>query len=249
LQLEPRNDAFKIAYAEAGLNLKEHDHISVKGKRRRVEAFEIVGMKDPLNNRGKIPQALYNRYGNVGERIKIPEDVTLPTEVVDGSIGQSRIVAVLSYALADSMGLPEREKNDILSAGFLADIGKEMLSPDLRNRRGGLTVTELDLVRQHPDESCRLMRKMGYDNEAMLNLVQHNHEHFGGGGYPGDLQGEDIPMGSRIIAVADAYDALTSWRPYRESWDRRAALGEIRREVEKGMFDPAVVNALARLVA
>jgi len=249
LKLDPKNDAFKIAYAEAGLNLKEHDNISLKGKRRRVEAFEIVGMKDPLDNRDKIPQALYDRYGNVGERIKIPEDVTLPTEVVDGSIGQSRIVAVLSYAMADSMGLPEREKNDILSAGFLADIGKEMISPDLRNRRGGLTVTELELVRQHPDESCRLMRKMGYDNPAMLNLVQHNHEHFRGGGYPGNLQGENIPTGSRIIAVADAYDALTSWRPYRESWDRRAALGEIRREVDKGMFDPAVVEALARLVA
>ncbi len=249
LRLEPTNDAFKIAYAEAGLNLKEHDHISVKGKRRRVEAFEIVGMKDPLHNRDKIPQALYDRYGQVGERIKIPEDVTLPSEVLDGSIGQSRIVAVLSFALADSMGLPEREKNDILSAGFLADIGKEMISPDLRNRRGGLTATELELVRQHPDESCRLMRKMGYDNPAMLNLVQHNHEHFGGGGYPGRFQGEDIPLGSRIIAVADAYDALTSWRPYRESWERRAALGEIRREVEKGMFDPAVVGALAGLVA
>jgi HD-GYP domain-containing protein (c-di-GMP phosphodiesterase class II) len=249
LQLDPRNDSFKIAYAEARLNLMEHDNISVKGKRRRVEVFEILGMKDPLNNRDKIPQALYDRYRHAGELIQIPDDVTLPSEVLDGSVGQSRIVAVLSFALADSMGLPERDKTDILSAGFLADIGREVISPNLRNRRGGLTATELQLVQQHADESCRLMRKMGYDNPAMLNLVQHTHEQFGGGGYPGRFRGEDIPVGSRIIAVADAYNALTSWRPYRESWERRAALGEIRLEVEKGKFDAAIVEALVRLVA
>lgn len=249
LQLEPKNNAFKIAYAEARLKLDQHDNISVKGKRRRVEAFEILGMKDPLNNRDKIPQALYDRYLRAAGQITIPDDVALPSEVLDGSVGQSRVVAVLSFALADSMGLPERAKSDILSAGFLADIGKELISPDLRNRRGGLTATELALVRQHPDESCRLMRKMGYDNPAMLHLVQHSHEQFGGGGYPGKFRGEDIPLGSRIIAVADAYNALTSWRPYRESWERHAALGEIRSEVEKGMFDPAVVEALVRLVA
>jgi HD-GYP domain-containing protein (c-di-GMP phosphodiesterase class II) len=227
----------------------EHDNISVKGKRRRVEAFEILGMKDPLKNRDKIPQALYEQYRHAGEQITIPEDVTLPSEVLDGSVGQSRIVAVLSFALADSMGLPEREKSDILSAGFLADIGREVISADLRNRRGGLTPNELELVRQHPDESCRLMRKMGYDNPAILNLVQHTHEHFGGGGYPGKFRGAEIPMGSRIIAVADAYNALTSRRSYRESWERHAALGEIRGEVEKGMFDAAVVEALVRLLA
>lgn len=249
LQLEPGNNAFKIAYAEARLKLNEHDNISVKGKRRRVEAFEILGMKDPLNNRDKIPQALYDRYRHAGEQITIPDDVVLPSEVLDGSVGQSRVVAVLSFALADIMGLPEREKSDILSAGFLANIGKELISPDLRNRRGGLTASELELVRQYPDESCRLMRKMGYDNPAMLLLVQHTHEQFRGGGYPGKLRGEDIPLGSRIIAVADAYGALTSWRPYRDSWERHAALGEIRSEVEKGMFDPAVVEALVRLVA
>ena len=250
LRLDPKNDTFKIAYAEAGLNAKEQEKISVKGKRHRIEAFEVIGMKDPLHNRNKIPQALYDRYRHVGGLINIPEDVTLPSEVLDGSVGQSRVVAVMSFILADSMGLSESEKRDILQAGFLADIGKELISPTLRNRRGGLTTSELEIIQQHPEESCRLMRKMGYDSPSVLNLVQHSHEHFSGdGGYPGKLKGNDIPVGSRIIAVADAYDALTSWRPYRETWERHAALGEINREVEKGIFDPMVVAALAKLIS
>jgi len=250
LRLDPKNDTFKIAYAEAGLNVKEHEKISVKGKRHRVEAFEVIGMKDPLKNRNKITQAVYDQYQYVGDQINIPEDVTLPSEVLDGSVGQSRVVAVLSFILADSMGLSESEKRDILQAGFLADIGKELISPTLRNRRGGLTSGEFEIIRQHPEESCRLMRKMGYDNPVVLNLVQHSHEHYSGsGGYPGKLKGNDIPMGSRIIAVVDAYDALTSWRPYRETWERHAALGEINRDVEKGIFDPMVVSTLAKLIA
>lgn len=249
LRLEPDNDTFKIAYAEAGLKVKEHEKISVKGKRHRVEAFEVIGMKDPLLNRNKIPATLYEQYRRVGDEINIPEDVTLPSEVMDGSVGQSRVVAFLSFALADSMGLSESEKRNILQAGFLADIGKELISPNLRNRRGGLSSNELEAIQQHPEESCRLMRKMGYDNPAVLNLVRHSHERYNGsGGYPGELKGDNIPIGSRIIAVADAYDALTSWRPYRELWERHAALGEINREVDKGVFDPEVVSALTRLI-
>jgi class 3 adenylate cyclase len=249
LGLDPANDAFKISYAEAGLKLKESEKISVKGKFQRVEAFEVSGMKDPLLNTDKIPAALYERYRTVVDEMNVPEDVTLPSEVVDGSIGHSRVVAFLSYALADALGLSNSEKQDILRAGLLADIGKELISPDLRNRRGGLSLTELETVKQHPDESCRLMRKMGYDNPAVLNLVRHSHEHFANeGGYPRELRGEDIPFGSRIIAVADTYDAMTSWRPYSQPWERHAALGEINREVEKGRFDPAVVGKLSQLV-
>jgi adenylate cyclase len=249
LRLEPTNNQFKIAYAEAGLNAKETDNISVKGKRQRVEAFEVLGLKDPLSNTNKIPPSLYERYKYVNKLINIPDDITLPSEVMDGSVGQSRVVAVLSFILADNIGLTETEKRDILHAGFLAHIGKEFISPSLRNRRGGLTNSEFEVIQQHPEESCRLMRKMGYDNPSLLSLVKYRHEHYSGtGGYPGKLKGENIPMGSRIIAVAAAYEALTSWRPYREPWERHAALGEINREAEKGIFDPLVVSTLGQLI-
>ena len=94
------------------------------------------------------------------------------------------------------------------------------------------------------------MRKNGYTNPAVLNLVKHSHDVYSGGNGPaGNNKGNEIPLGSRIIAVADAYDALTSWRSYRELWECRAAIGELNREVEKGKFDPLVVARLAELIA
>jgi adenylate cyclase len=249
LKLEPGNNEFKISYAEAGLKIKEQNGISVKGKRQRVEAYEVIRMKDPLSNREKIPQALHDRYRFVGDLITIPDDVTLHSEVIDGSVGQSRVVAFLSFALADHLGLPENDKLSVLQAGFLADIGKELIPPNLRNRRGGISATEFSVIKQHPEESCRLMKKMGYDNPRVLDFVRFSHEHFSdNGGYPGKAMGEEIPLGARIIAVADTYDALTSWRPYREPWERHAALGEIRHQVEKGIYDPVVVAALSKLI-
>lgn len=248
LQLDPGNTRYKVAYAEAGMNLKEFEKISLKGLRQRVQAFEVTGMKDQLENRAKLPQAFCSEYKPVADAINILNDVTLPSEVLDGSIGHSRVVAALSYALAGVLGLSESEKLDILQAGYLADIGKEVIPHYVLNRRSGLTQSEFDIIQQHPKESCGMMRKMGYERPAVLEAVQHSHEHFNGNGYPDGLSGNAIPIGSRIIAVADAYDALTSWRPYREPWECSATLDEIRNWAGKGIFDPAVVAALARLV-
>ena len=248
LKLDGDNTAFKLGYAEAGLAINEESKITVKGRRQRVEAYEVIGMKDPLADANRIPPALYAAYSDAVEEIDIPSDITLPSEVLDGSIGHSRVVGVLSYAVADALGLSQRHKVDIMRAGYLADIGKEVIPLYILSRRGGLISSEHDIVKQHPDEACRMMRKMGYDDESMLAMVRHSHERFDGAGYPDGLKGDDIPLGSRIIAVTDAYDALTAWRVHREPWERSAAIGELQRGVEKGAFDPAVVSALVRLI-
>lgn len=136
-----------------------------------------------------------------------------------------------------------------MRAAFLSDIGKEMIPNHVLNRRGALTASERDIINQHPEEACRMMRKMGYEDAATLAAVRHSHERFDGTGYPDRLKADNIPIGARIIAVADSYDALTAWRAYRESWERHAVLGELHREVEKGAFDPAVVTALAKILS
>jgi HD-GYP domain-containing protein (c-di-GMP phosphodiesterase class II) len=82
----------------------------------------------------------------------------------------------------------------------------------------------------------------------MTEIVSHVHECWNGNGYPNGLRGEDIPLGSRIICVADTYDMLTAHRIYRQPWVRHAALEEIRRETENGIFDPKVVAALFSLL-
>jgi len=249
MELVPGNMQYKVAYAEAGIKAKDLDKLSIKGKRHRVEAYEVTGLKDPLEDRNKIPLWFYNEYKGLSDLITIPNDVVLPVEALDGSIGHSRVVAVIAGALGGCFGLTEREKLDILHAGYVADIGKEIVSHYLLNRRGGLTAGELEVARQHSVEGTKILRKMGYESESIIKIVYHSHEHFNGAGYPSGLKEGDIPLGSRIVAVADAYDALTAWRPYRDAWERHAALEEITRGVERGLYDPKVVDILVRLLS
>lgn len=248
LRLDPSSTTFKVAYADATLRRGEAGKISVKGKRRRVEAYEVVRLKDPLEERAKIPQRFYDEHAAAARLIGIPLDVVLPVEALDGSVGHATVVAVIAFALAQPFDLTDREKLEILRAAFLADVGKEGVPHHLLNRRGSIMPGEAEILRQHPVESTRVMRAMGYDQEPLLKIVRHSHELYRGGGYPDGLAGEDIPLGSRIVAVADAYDAVTSWRPYRDAWERRAALEEIARSVERGLYDPRIVDRLVRLM-
>ena len=248
LELDTENKDIKVAYAEAGIKVREADKLAVKGKRHRVEAFEVIGLKDPLQDRGKIPQKFHDEFHAVVDQIKIPADIMLPIEAMDGSVGHSKTVAVLSYATAQALGLPEKEKQALLLAGYFADIGKEVVPHSILNRGGSLTSSELDLIKLHTGEGVRVIKKMGYENEALLQMVAHSHECFNGTGYPKGLKGDAIPIGSRIIHVADTYDALTSKRPYRDAWERHAALDQIDRGVGKGIFDPKVVQILHKFM-
>ena len=93
-------------------------------------------------------------------------------------------------------------------------------------------------------ESVAACRRLGYSDPGLLDIVLHHHESWDGRGYPDGLKGESIALGARITAVAEAYSALTSWRPYREAWDLRVAMNELRNDVERGRFDPKVVATL-----
>jgi HD-GYP domain-containing protein (c-di-GMP phosphodiesterase class II) len=249
LQLDPSDTRAKLAYAEAGLKIRESEKINIKGRRQRIEAYEVIGIKDPFDDRKKVSMKFAQEYRYVQNLLQIPAEVTLPVEALDGSLGHSKMVAIFAYAMASYFGLTDKEKLDILHAGFMADIGKEIVPHHLLNRMGSLSSWELDMVRMHPVESARTVRKMGYDNEEMIKIIHHSHECFSGTGYPDHLKGEDIPIGARIVAVADAYDALISWRPYRDPWERNVALDEIGRGVGKGLFDPKVVDALIKIMS
>jgi HD-GYP domain-containing protein (c-di-GMP phosphodiesterase class II) len=248
LQLRPDDVDMKVAFAEATIKRDEYDKLKVRGRKQRVAAYEVLGIRDVMLDREKIPESFYKKYRQVAELIDIPEDVILPVEALDGSIGHGKIVSLLSYAIAAQLGASEQEKMDILRAGYVADIGKENIPHHLLNRVGGLSADELKEVQQHPIEGPRILKKMGYDSEAMLDIVRHSHECFDGSGYPDGLRGEMIPLGARILAVADAYDALTSWRPYRERWECNTAFDELRRAVEKGVFDPNILGALTQVL-
>ena len=167
---------------------------------------------------------------------------------MDGSIGHSRAVAVFSYAIASDLGLSDLEKKEVINAGFIADIGKEIIPHHLLNGRSTLRSSEIKEIEKHTMEGVRILKKIGYNSEHMLRMVRHSHEKFDGSGHPDGLRGEEIPLGARIIAVADAYDSMTSWRPYREKWDRNAAFDELKKSVTKRIYDPDIVERFIKLI-
>lgn len=96
--------------------------------------------------------------------------------------------------------------------------------------------------------SVAACKRIGYVDPHLLDIIAHHHEAWDGSGFPDGLRGEAIPIGARITAVAEAYSALTSRRPYHDAWDTRVALSEARKGVEKGRYDPKVVDTLFEVI-
>lgn len=248
LHLNPDNVKAKVDFAEANLKQKEIEKISIKGKKFSVAVYKVTGFKDPLLNREKIPEPFYQKYKDVPQKYDIPNDVVLPMEVIDGSIGHTKMAAIIAYAIGENMGLSDRQLEDVYYAAFFHDLGKEIIPHQILTRPEKLTPTEFEEVKKHPVESVQLIKKLGYQDKKLLALVEYHHENYDGTGYPHGLKGENIPLGSRIIAVADAFVALTSKTLYRETWEYRSALKEIENDTENGKYDIQVVQVLNSLM-
>lgn len=113
------------------------------------------------------------------------------------------------------LGLSEKDQADLEIAALLHDIGKVGIPDAILNKPGKLTSEEYELMKKHPEYGWAVLRQVPGMERASL-LILHHHERFDGKGYPGGLKGEEIPIGSRIVAVIDAFDAMVSSRPYRE---------------------------------
>ena len=156
--------------------------------------------------------------------------------------GHSERVAKLSMRIAEELGLPEEDRKEIYSAALLHDIGKIGVRDEVLLKPGRLTPEEMNIIRGHPIFGDAILGPLKFLGKV-AGMVRHHHERWDGNGYPDKLKGEDIPLASRIVAVADSFDALTSDRPYRD----RKTLGETLRIVEEEsgrQFDPQVVRAL-----
>ena len=153
--------------------------------------------------------------------------------------GHSRRVADLSLIVARELGINGEELLGIERAGILHDIGKLAVPDAILSKPGPLTSEEWVEMRRHPDVGYRLLRNVPFLGRA-AEIVYAHHERFDGLGYPRGLKGDDVPLGARIFAVVDAYDAMTSDRPYRLARSHQEALDEIRQQVGT-QFDPVVV--------
>ena len=151
----------------------------------------------------------------------------------------SSLIATISVVMAADLGLPEQEVERIRVASLLHDIGKVAIPEQILEKAGPLTDHEWSVVRQHPRIGQLIIDEAGGLRGAG-KIILHHHERFGGHGYPHGLRGRAIPLGSRIVAVGDSYEATVSDRPYKSAISHEQALSELRRHAST-QFDPDLV--------
>lgn len=160
----------------------------------------------------------------------------------------SRNVAYYSREIARAMKLHRRVCDNIYIGGLLHDIGKIGVPESILNKPSRLTENEFNQIKQHPQMGYDMLTYIPYfKKNGILDMVLYHHEKFDGTGYPHRLQGETIPMVARIMAVSDAFDAMTSRRKYRDEIDLEYALSEIKNG--KGtQFDPEISDVFLGLI-
>jgi putative nucleotidyltransferase with HDIG domain len=161
--------------------------------------------------------------------------------------GHSAAVAIYARDIARRMGLGEREQELIHLCGLVHDVGKIGLPAGLLEKPGALSLDERRQMEQHSVIGERILRNVE-DYAEIASVVRHHHERVDGNGYPDRLEGSRIPLLARVIAVADAYNAMTSDRPYRDAMPSRVARLRLAQAVES-QFDTAVVAAFEAILA
>jgi putative nucleotidyltransferase with HDIG domain len=161
--------------------------------------------------------------------------------------GHSAAVAIYARDIARRLGLSEEEQDLVHLCGLVHDVGKIGLPASLLEKPGALSLEERRQMEQHSAIGERILRNVE-DYSEIAAVVRHHHERFDGNGYPDGLEGDAIPQLSRIIAVADAYNAMTSDRPYRDAMPSRVARLRLAQAVES-QFDTAVVAAFEAILA
>ncbi|MEJ7602527.1 MAG: HD domain-containing phosphohydrolase [Kofleriaceae bacterium] len=160
--------------------------------------------------------------------------------------GHSERVAVYTEVLARGLTLPDAEIRRMVQAGVMHDVGKIGVRYDMLNKPGKLTPEEVAVFRQHPEKGKRILEPVPCLH-ALIDGCWCHHEWYDGGGYPRGLAGDQIPLVGRIVAIADAYDAMTSDRAYRRALPHEVAVGEIER-CSGTQFDPELSEAFVRFI-
>ncbi len=199
--------------------------------------FYYFGYKNEQNNSRRIEELNMQVVGALAEAIDAKDTYTN---------GHSSRVAKYSRMIAARSGYSESEQNEIYMMGLLHDVGKIGVPDEVINKPSRLTDEEYEIIKKHPEVGGRILGSIK-ERPGLATGARWHHERYGGGGYPDGIAGEEIPEAARIIAVADAYDAMTSRRSYRDVMPQKKA----RAEIEKGIgtqFDPRFAKEMIRLI-
>jgi len=154
-------------------------------------------------------------------------------------------VSAFARVIADELGIESKLKHQIVMGAMLHDIGKIGIPDDILLRPGALNIAESATMRSHVARGAEIVASSEDFPSAVQSAVFSHHEHFDGTGYPENLKGDNIRIGCRIIAVADAFDAMTTDRPYCKSMPEESGIAQVKK-LAGTIFDPTVVEAFLR---
>src|SRR5215210_5514412 len=201
-----------------------------------------------FDSAGRAPEDLPSGWEEARKVTSILVDAATPK---DGySTDHAAEVARLSWLVGMDLGLNEEELEWLVHGALLHDLGKIGVADEILEKLGPLTQEEWAIIKRHPEVGARMIEPLESLSGA-IPAIRHHHERPDGGGYPDGLEGEEIPLGARIVAVVDAYDVMLR-RPYRpgrygSKKSPAEALQELRDEAGR-QFDVGVVEALGRLL-
>lgn len=158
----------------------------------------------------------------------------------------SERVAAIARDIALKMGLPPEQVNAVQTGAWLHDLGKLKVPESVLRKEGKLSPEEWAVITKHPEYGVELLQPLEPLLGQVFPIVLYHHERWDGRGYPQQRAGYEIPLFARIVAVADAYEAMTSYRPYRAAKGPEEALGEIQ-SLAGVQFDPQVVEAFTQV--
>ena len=161
--------------------------------------------------------------------------------------GHSERVAKYSVILGKALGLPPKDVEDLRRGSLLHDIGKIGVKENILNKEGRLTAEELDHIRSHPARGYEICKELK-SFKKLLPIIRWHHERMDGKGYPDGLKGEEIPLMARICSITDAFDAMTSHRPYRKGVNPLQAAQIFEREIGSGQWDDSITKVFIRLI-
>lgn len=227
-----------------------------------LKGFVIVGSYDPhhtfSDGHGKTLVIFSSRAVLALENARLFKELNQAfTQTIEGLVaaleakdnytrGHSERVAHFARLIAEAMNLSPAEADNVTHAALLHDIGKIGIHVEYLNKPGRLTDEENRMFQLHPLLSKNIIQPIQFLQE-IVPIVYHHHEHYDGTGYPEGKKGDEIPIGARILAVADSFEVMISDRPYRKALSRREAVEELK-QCSGTQFDPRVVNLFLKIL-